>query len=140
MATNMFHLYLNSSTGIPFPFSTIYYRSYESGHVSEILESSAHNRKDKDRVMECVNRSSSIVLVKSFKEIEGKYNDYLSVLTGKKIVPVGPLVADPSPVEDKKQKQVMQWLDTKAIGSTVFVSFGSEYDENIFYMKRKYHF
>ncbi|CAI9297183.1 unnamed protein product [Lactuca saligna] len=88
MASNMFHLYLNSSTGIPFPFSTIYYRCYESGHMSEILESSANGRKDKDRVMECVNRSSSIVLVKSFKEIEGKYSDYLSVLTGKKIVPV----------------------------------------------------
>ncbi|KAL4587031.1 hypothetical protein LXL04_011680 [Taraxacum kok-saghyz] len=127
MAATMFHLYLNSSTGVPFPFSKIYYRSYELTHVSEILKSSANNRKDKDRVMECVNRSSGIVLVKSFKEIEGKYRDYLSLLTGKKIVPVGPLVVDPCPVADVKQNSVMEWLDTRAVGSTVFVSFGSEY-------------
>ncbi|KVH97850.1 beta-D-glucosyl crocetin beta-1,6-glucosyltransferase-like [Cynara cardunculus var. scolymus] len=125
MAATMFHLYLHSSTGVEFPFSSIYFRSYECVHISEILESSANNRKDKDRVMECVDRSSSIVLVKSFKEVEGKYGDYLSLLTGKKVVPVGPLVVDP--FLDTKQNSTIQWLDTKATGSTVFVSFGSEY-------------
>ncbi|XP_076886488.1 mogroside IIIx synthase-like [Bidens hawaiensis] len=69
----------------------------------------------------------TIVLVKSFKEVEGKYANYLSKLTGKKIVPVGPLVAEPSHNANLKQDSVMQWLDTKAAGSTVFVSFGSEY-------------
>ncbi|KAK9059337.1 hypothetical protein SSX86_021957 [Deinandra increscens subsp. villosa] len=64
------------------------------------------NRKDIERVIECYTNSSSIILVKSFKEIEGKYADCLSVLTGKRVVP---------------------WLDSKATGSTVFVSFGSEY-------------
>ncbi|KAL4586959.1 hypothetical protein LXL04_011607 [Taraxacum kok-saghyz] len=127
MAATMFHLYHYSSTGVPFPFSKIYFRSNELTHVSEILESSANNRKDKDRVMECINRSSSIVLVKSFKEIEGKYSDYLSILTGKTIVPVGDLVADISPVKDQKENTVIDWLDRKAAGSTIFVSFGSEY-------------
>ncbi|CAI9278202.1 unnamed protein product [Lactuca saligna] len=127
MASTMFHLYLKSSSGIPFPFSDIYFRKNEYSHVSEILESSANNRKDKDRVMECVGLSSSIVLVKSFREIEGKYSDYLSLLTDKKIVPVGPLVVEPPPSVNVKENSVMQWLDTKAIGSTVFVSFGSEY-------------
>ncbi|KAF5757640.1 putative UDP-glucuronosyl/UDP-glucosyltransferase, UDP-glycosyltransferase family [Helianthus annuus] len=126
MAATMFHLYLNYSKGIAFPFRTIYFRTYEYKHVHEILESSANNRKDKDRVMECVGNSSSIVLVKSFKEIESKYADYLSTLTGKKIVPVGPLVVDPCHA-DSKQDSVIQWLDTKDTGSTVFVSFGSEY-------------
>ncbi|KAK1430506.1 hypothetical protein QVD17_13302 [Tagetes erecta] len=126
MAATMFHLYSYYSKGIAFPFPTIYFRTYEYKHVHEILESSANNKKDKDRVLGCVGSSSSIVLVKSFKEIEGKYADYLSSLTGKKVVPVGPLVADPCQVE-LKQNSVMQWLDTKDTGSTIFVSFGSEY-------------
>ncbi|XP_071709340.1 UDP-glucosyltransferase 29-like [Rutidosis leptorrhynchoides] len=126
MASTMFHLYLNHSKGIAFPYSKIFFRTYEYGHVTEILESSANNIKDKDRVMEGVRNSSTIVLVKSFNEIEGKYSDYLSKLTHKKVVPVGPLVADPFYV-DAKQNSVIQWLDTKSTGSTVFVSFGSEY-------------
>ncbi|KAI7741709.1 hypothetical protein M8C21_026509 [Ambrosia artemisiifolia] len=126
MAATMFHLYLNYSKGIAFPFRTIYFRTYEYKHVHEILESSANNRKDKDRVMECVGNSSRIVLVKSFEEVEGKYANYLSVLTGKKVVPVGPLVVDPCH-GDLTQDSVMQWLETKDTASTVFVSFGSEF-------------
>ncbi|KAI3497630.1 hypothetical protein L1887_33072 [Cichorium endivia] len=123
-AATMVHFHLSTRTGIALPFPKIYYRSYE---YARILKSLENKDKEKDLVMECVNRSSGLVLVKSFKDIEGKYCDYLSVLTDKKIVPVGPLVADTYPVEDVKQNSVIQWLDTKATGSTVFVSFGSEY-------------
>ncbi|KAI3731415.1 hypothetical protein L1987_62603 [Smallanthus sonchifolius] len=126
MAATMFHLYSHYSKGIAFPFPTIYFRTYEYKHVREILESSANNQKDKDRVIGCVGNSSSVVLVKSFKEIEGKYANYLSFLTGKRIVPVGPLVVDQCHA-DLKQDSVIQWLDRKNTGSTVFVSFGSEY-------------
>nr|XP_043630443.1 UDP-glucosyltransferase 29-like [Erigeron canadensis] len=124
-AASMYHQYLNTTKkGVVFPFSsTIFYRTYEDGHESK--RPTVHP-KEKDRVMECVGKSSSIVLVKTFEEIEGKYADYLSFLTNKKIVPVGPLVADPTDV-DMKQNAVIQWLDSKAIGLTVFVSFGSEY-------------
>ncbi|KAI3706031.1 hypothetical protein L1987_76284 [Smallanthus sonchifolius] len=127
MAATMFHLYnyySESEDRTPFPFPEIFFHTYEQKHMTEILESSANNVKDKDRVMGCVENSSRIVLVKSFKEIEGDQADYLSRLTGKKVVPVGPLVADPT---DLKQDSVMQWLDTKDTASTVFVSFGSEY-------------
>ncbi|XP_023734849.1 UDP-glucosyltransferase 29 [Lactuca sativa] len=125
VAATMVHFHLSNHPGIALPFSNIYYRSYEYGKVVKGLEDM---RKDEDFVMECVNRSSDMVLVKSFKEIEGKYSDYLSVLTDKRIVPVGPLVAEPvEEEEDEKQNSVMQWLETKAAGSTVFVSFGSEY-------------
>nr|XP_043620311.1 UDP-glucosyltransferase 29-like [Erigeron canadensis] len=126
MASTMFHLYLNHSKGIAFPFSKIFFRTYEYGNVTDILESLANGIKDKDRVMQCVCNSSSIVLVKSFREIEGKYADYLSKQTDKKVVPVGPLVAEPIHV-DMEQNNVIQWLDKKAFGSTIFVSFGSEY-------------
>ncbi|KAI3756372.1 hypothetical protein L1987_56192 [Smallanthus sonchifolius] len=88
------------------------------------VEISEDNRKEIERVIKCYTNSTSFILVKSFKEIEGKYVDYLSDLTGKRIVPVGPLVVDPV---DMKQNSVIEWLDTKATWSTVFVSFGSEY-------------
>ncbi|KAI3671659.1 hypothetical protein L1987_87399 [Smallanthus sonchifolius] len=130
MAATMFHLYTYYSEpgkATPFPFPKIFFRTYEQKHMTEILESSANNVKDKDRVMGCVGNSSCIVLVKSFKEIEGDHAEYLSRLTGKKVVPVGPLVADPPCHADLKQDSVMQWLDTKDTASTVFVSFGSEY-------------
>ncbi|KAI3818092.1 hypothetical protein L1987_11895 [Smallanthus sonchifolius] len=71
MAATMFHLYSHYAKGIAFPFPYIYFRTYEYKRVQEILESSANNQKDKDRVIGCVGNSSSIILVKSFKEIEG---------------------------------------------------------------------
>ncbi|KAF5815957.1 putative UDP-glucuronosyl/UDP-glucosyltransferase, UDP-glycosyltransferase family [Helianthus annuus] len=89
------------------------------------VECTEDNRKDIERVLECYHNSSSIILVKSFKEIEGKYADYFSILSGKRVVPVGPLVVVP-PV-DMKQNSVIEWLDKKTARSTVFVSFGSEY-------------
>ncbi|XP_071703861.1 UDP-glucosyltransferase 29-like [Rutidosis leptorrhynchoides] len=120
-AASMVHFQLIPTNNIPFPFSsTIYYHPYEDGHVSK---RTVYN-KAADRVTQCVERSSSIVLVKSWKEIEDKYADHLSVLIGKRVVTVGPLVAEPL---DTKQNNVINWLDTKYVGSTVFVSFGSEY-------------
>ncbi|PWA82270.1 beta-D-glucosyl crocetin beta-1,6-glucosyltransferase [Artemisia annua] len=71
-------------------------------------------------------RSSSIVLIKSFNEIECKYVDHLSLLTDKKIVRVGPFVADPYCPDTEQNTMIIEWLGTKATGSIVFVSFGSE--------------
>jgi cyanidin-3-O-glucoside 2''-O-glucuronosyltransferase len=71
-------------------------------------------------------RSCEIILIKSFRELEGKYMDYLSVILGKKIVPVGPL--NPHHVQDNDEGiDIINWLDKKDKSSTVFVSFGSEY-------------
>ncbi|GKF65409.1 hypothetical protein Tco_0191926, partial [Tanacetum coccineum] len=66
----------------------------EKKNVKEVFESSANGRKDKDHVMQGVKWWKSIVRAKSFKEIEGKYVDYLSSLTSKMVVLVGPLVVD----------------------------------------------
>jgi len=68
-------------------------------------------------------------LCKTFREIEGKYIDYLSAITNKKIIPVGPLVRDPIKEEDDddQHKHIIEWLDKKEANSVVFVSFGSEY-------------
>ncbi|WMV53561.1 hypothetical protein MTR67_046946 [Solanum verrucosum] len=60
-----------------------------------------------------------------FPDFEGKYIDYLSNLTSKKIVPVGSLVQESKDQDD--YEEIAQWLDKKDKSSTVFVSFGSEY-------------
>ena len=80
---------------------------------------------DKERILQSFARSSNIVLIKNFRELEGKYIDLLSSLIEKKVVPVGPLVEDPV-CEDEKAKTI-DWLDKKKGSSTVFFSFGSEY-------------
>ncbi|KAF3445433.1 hypothetical protein FNV43_RR10609 [Rhamnella rubrinervis] len=72
-------------------------------------------------------KSSNIMLINSFREIEEKYMDYLSVSMGLKILPVGLLVPDPIYEDDFEGLDIIKWLDNKEKSSTVFVSFGSEY-------------
>ncbi|KAM7526806.1 hypothetical protein LguiA_016708 [Lonicera macranthoides] len=84
-------------------------------------------KKDIDRFLEALRRSHDIILCKTFEEIEEKYIDYLSVLTNKKIIPVGPLVQETIKVDDEQHMKITQWLDNKEENSVVFVSFGSEY-------------
>lgn len=67
-------------------------------------------------------------MCKTFREIEGEYIDYLSVLSNNKIIPIGPLVQDTIKEEDDDQhRYIIEWLDKKEDNSIVFVSFGSEY-------------
>ncbi|KAL7193647.1 hypothetical protein ACSBR2_025286 [Camellia fascicularis] len=67
-----------------------------------------------------------ILLYNTFRELEGKYSDYLSDIGGKKVVPVGPLVKEI--IDDENEhSEIIQWLDNKDESSTLFVSFGSEY-------------
>ncbi|GJW47609.1 hypothetical protein Tco_0079255 [Tanacetum coccineum] len=104
MVVNMFHLYLKQD--ISFLFDSNCYRKYEKRNVKEILESSDNGRKDKDRVIQGVKWWKNIVLMKSFKEIEGKYANYLSSLTSKRVVLVGPLVVDSIHVESEQNSMI----------------------------------
>ena len=72
-----------------------------------------------------MKRSSSIILVKSFREIESKYINYLSSLTKKEIILVGHLVADPGDVDDGCNK-FREWLSRRKQGPLcLFVSAAS---------------
>ncbi|XP_059294806.1 beta-D-glucosyl crocetin beta-1,6-glucosyltransferase-like [Lycium ferocissimum] len=125
MTAYMLHVF--KKPGIKFPFSSIYYRDYEMARI-EKQESSMPVEKleeDKKRVRDCFYLSCDIVLIKSFKEIEGKYSDYITNLTGKKVVPLGPLVQEPS--VDDGESELITWLNEREKESTIFVSFGSEY-------------
>ncbi|XP_074363914.1 UDP-glucosyltransferase 29-like [Apium graveolens] len=119
MTSYMLHVY--KSPGSDFPFSEIYYHDYERIHEEKLKIKSVEN----DLVMKSIERSTDIILIKGFKEIDGKYSDYLSEIAGKTVVQVGPLVQ--LPTRKDENSEIIQWLNKKAQGSTIFVSFGSEY-------------
>ncbi|KAL7168754.1 hypothetical protein ACSBR2_033904 [Camellia fascicularis] len=116
MTAFMHHLYKDPL--ITFPFPSICLRDYDKVQVSHMLNPWKNLDKDKTRNFECLDRSSEIVLIKTFKEVEGKYIDYLSDLVGKKVVPV-PLVQDC--IDDNDESGIIGWLNKKEWRSTVFV-------------------
>ncbi|KAM3282866.1 UDP-glucosyltransferase 29 [Capsicum chacoense] len=105
-----------------FPFPEIYLHQYEMLSLKKDINEAPDKMFPFD---EALKRSQDIILVKTCRDFEGKYIDYLSNLVFKKIVPVGSLVQES--IDQDDHDEIMQWLDKKEKGSTVFVSFGSEY-------------
>nr|XP_043638634.1 cyanidin-3-O-glucoside 2-O-glucuronosyltransferase-like [Erigeron canadensis] len=115
-----------------FPFPEMYFKDHEIAHMKAIgrhipppptgeIKTTSHP------FFECINRSRDIILVKSTRELAGKYIDYMSQVVGKKVLPVGPLVEENSKEAVNEHVHLFQWLDKKEESSVVFVSFGSEY-------------
>ncbi|CAA2983084.1 beta-D-glucosyl crocetin beta-1,6-glucosyltransferase-like [Olea europaea subsp. europaea] len=122
MTSFMFHYF--KKPGIEFPFPNIYFREYESKLLNKLL-ACASDPQEKNRASEGVARSCKIVLIKGARKTEAKYIDYVTELVGKKFVPAGLLVQEPS--LDNENSEIIEWLNKKEKKSTVFVSFGSEY-------------
>ncbi|PQQ10737.1 ufgt [Prunus yedoensis var. nudiflora] len=116
-----------NNPSVKFPFPSIYLQDYEAEKFNNALESSANGIKDGDRILQCSARSCNIILVKTSREIEEKYIDYLSDLMGKKIVPVGTLVQEPMDQRVDEETWIMKWLNKMERSSVVYVCFGSEY-------------
>ncbi|KAM7264972.1 hypothetical protein ACFE04_002655 [Oxalis oulophora] len=114
-----FGRHVTENPSVDFPFGEIYLHDYEVPGFERM-------REDDGIVQECCDKSLKIVLIKTLKEIEDKYIDYFSLLTNKKIVPVGPLIQNPN-FDDEHDAKIIEWLDKREISSTIFVSFGSEY-------------
>ncbi|KAM7532296.1 hypothetical protein LguiB_035706 [Lonicera macranthoides] len=116
--------------GETFPYPNLWPRGHRIGEPIDSTQIPENDKKDVGRFLGAFQGSRDIILCKTFKEIEGKYINYLSVLSSKKIVPVGPLVQDTIKKEDEdddRHKEIIEWLDKKDENSVVFVSFGSEY-------------
>lgn len=114
--------------GKKFPHPEIHLRESWRIKLQGQAEVEFNGVKDTDRFLDAMERSHKILLIKSFREIEGKFIDFVSVKTGKKVVPAGPLVQDVSSDDDRDEdKEIMEWLDQKEKSSVVYVSFGSEY-------------
>lgn len=124
MTSFMFHHF--SHPEADFPYENIRFREYESRFMDELL-ANARDPQEREKGSAGVNMSREVVLIKGSREIEGSYIEYASRLTGKRFVPVGPLVQDPDDDHKSSSSELLSWLDGKEARSTVFVSFGSEY-------------
>nr|CAD1834848.1 unnamed protein product [Ananas comosus var. bracteatus] len=135
-STAFFCHYGSRTSAEAFPFPAIRLGSPdEDVQYAAMLNKEANGLSDKDRLLRSLERSSGFIAIKSFREIESEYIGYLSSLTGKEVVPVGPLVPDADPAEDddddsegrRQLERVVGWLGKRGAGSVVFVSFGTEY-------------
>ncbi|XP_047971828.1 beta-D-glucosyl crocetin beta-1,6-glucosyltransferase-like [Salvia hispanica] len=122
MTSFMFHHFNNPEA--EFPYGNIRFRDYESRFMDELL-ADARDDEEREKGSAGVSMSREVALIKGSGEIEGRYIEYVSRLTGKRFVPVGPLVQEPD--EKSSSSELLSWLDKKEARSTVFVSFGSEY-------------
>ncbi|KAI3427722.1 Glycosyltransferase [Psidium guajava] len=111
--------------GDEYPFKAMSLQDHWTAKYSnQVEQTSESGMNDTERFTRSINQSSGIIFLKTFRELEGKYFDYLSDLLGKKVVPVGPLVQDPV---QEDGNHIIEWLDQKERSSTIFASFGTEY-------------
>ncbi|CAK7344857.1 unnamed protein product [Dovyalis caffra] len=120
-----FSIHDSGNPRVKYPFPEIYLHEHEVNQFNHRLDSFANGVKNADRIKDCYKRSLNIILIKTFRELEGKHIDYLSHLTDKKMVPVGALVQEE--INEEEGEEIIEWLNKKERLSTVFVSFGSEY-------------
>nr|XP_009770809.1 PREDICTED: cyanidin-3-O-glucoside 2-O-glucuronosyltransferase-like [Nicotiana sylvestris]XP_016488320.1 PREDICTED: cyanidin-3-O-glucoside 2-O-glucuronosyltransferase-like [Nicotiana tabacum] len=72
-------------------------------------------------------KSNDIILINNWKETETKYMQYLSSITNKKILSVGPLIGQTDEsIQDDQDSDIIEWLDKRDPFSTVYAVFGSE--------------
>lgn len=114
--------HMSENTEEKFPFPEIYLREYELLSLKKNIDETPGKKLE---FSETLRLSHDIILVKTYRDFEGKYMDYLSNLVSKKIVPLGSLVQES--IDQDDHEEIIQWLDKKEKSSTVFVSFGSEY-------------
>ena len=88
------------------------------------MHETSNGLSNTERFLGCIERSSNIVLIKISIEIEANYVVNLSILAGKEMIPVGPLVQNSSnDKDDPKDELIMQWLNKKDASSTVLICF-----------------
>ncbi|CAH9100613.1 unnamed protein product [Cuscuta europaea] len=112
-----FHAFFRQTAEFPFPEITP--STYDQERLEKLfaeIKSSINGSEDKN-----------MIVMGTSREIEGnKYLDYMSELTGCKILTVGTLVQKHHQ-DEGRFGPLMEWLGRKEEKSTVFVSFGSEY-------------
>ncbi|XP_074343088.1 UDP-glucosyltransferase 29-like [Apium graveolens] len=115
-----FMLHAFKYPGKEYPYPEIFYRDTENAQVSGLGEC-----PELRKAIESLKKSDKVILIKGIKEMEEEFSEYLSELSDKRIVHVGPLVQDSTSKDENPD--IMKWLNKKKSCSTIFVSFGSEY-------------
>lgn len=117
-----------SGTSEPYPFPAIFFKDYELKKM--MAQFQEHKMSESQRVdpSKCIELSSDIVLVKTSRQIEGKYIDHLCCSCGKTVASVGPLTVQEVDTEEKQQNNfhIIQFLNNKKESSVIYISFGSE--------------
>ncbi|KAK9180630.1 hypothetical protein WN944_023763 [Citrus x changshan-huyou] len=119
----LLHNIVNPS--LKYPFFESDYQDRESKNINYFLHLTANGTLNKDRFLKAFELSCKFVFIKTSREIESKYLDYFPSLMGNEIIPVGPLIQEPTFKED--DTKIMDWLSQKEPRSVVYASFGSEY-------------
>ncbi|MQM12376.1 hypothetical protein Taro_045293 [Colocasia esculenta] len=96
---------------------------YQSADFSYIFKSFDGRPCVFDRVVSCMSVSSAIA-IKTCREMEGPYVDYVEAQYDKPVLLAGPVV--PEPLEGELEPRWAKWLDGFPAGSVIFCSFGSE--------------
>ncbi|KAK4384152.1 UDP-glucosyltransferase 29 [Sesamum angolense] len=127
-----YHHYVRRHPDGDFPFQELRFGDdNEKKSLDGLFQFMYYNvfEEDEDVVFVNYRLSTDIALLKTSRGLEGKYIDYVSAVANRKLLPVGPLVADVNKDDDDEEKysDMMEWLSKKNQHSTVYISFGSEY-------------
>ncbi|KAF3455335.1 hypothetical protein FNV43_RR05783 [Rhamnella rubrinervis] len=117
--------YCLNNPAIEYPFQALNFPETYRQMMVEFMQDTANGLKHSERFFQCVERSSKMVLVKTLRDIEAEHIDFLSGLVGKEVVPIGPLVQQPT--SNESDSVFIDWLSKKDPSSVVYASFGTEY-------------
>ncbi|CAN6438697.1 unnamed protein product [Victoria cruziana] len=110
------------------PFKTIHFLEHEVENNNRMLRSVANGMRDMDRVHRCVDQTKDAMFIRSSREMEAKFIDYLSLITAKRVITAGSLLNQRAVDHSASVPcKFTSWLGTKRNSSVVFVSFGTEY-------------
>ncbi|CAA2934933.1 beta-D-glucosyl crocetin beta-1,6-glucosyltransferase-like [Olea europaea subsp. europaea] len=117
--------HVSMKPGTEYPFEAIRLSDFEQQMLYSTMISYRKEAAEEDPGDKVPPEACKTMLMKSSREIEGKYMDYLSEMINREIMPVGALF--PYPVSHNEENELLEWLGKKKEFSSVLVSFGSEY-------------
>ncbi|CAA0836803.1 Unknown protein [Striga hermonthica] len=121
---SFYHHTFSKGTNSPYPYEAIYLHDNEWINLTDLKSIQGSYEADDDEFMfGNFTLSTDIVLMNGSRVVEEKHRDYLSVLSGKRIMFTGPLIPNP---DEEQSSEIVEWLNTQNKGSTVYISFGSE--------------
>ncbi|KAI8029317.1 Beta-D-glucosyl crocetin beta-1,6-glucosyltransferase [Camellia lanceoleosa] len=97
---------------VEFPFPAIKLQGFHETQFRHFVETVVKEYNDKQVASVNDQLSCNFMLYNTFRELEGKYIDYLPVIGEKKVVPVGPLVQGIDD-DENEHSEIIQWLDNK---------------------------
>lgn len=123
-----FHYHLYTVKNSPFPYDAMYFRDHEERAFKRTIVAKIIEEHDQKHAFAHFKQSQDIVLIKTSRVLEAKYIDYLSLLSKRKLITIGSLIASSSSTveEDDHSTMIIKWLSKKRRFSTVLISFGSE--------------